>query len=310
MATVTILKRASGKTHLQSVIEGTDTAALSSIQRTSAGAATLWDDVFTTAITIGAAGTPVTVDDSLTVSGVFQGPNDGTGIVIGHAGAAASQGSAPQLVSLTATEIGYLVPADGMMIYNESAAVAQIRVNGSWEEFPSTAEQGEQFPGEHLLGGVMNYPSSGGLTSSEIQYTRIRLIAGQVFDTARTFIASGGSAARSLRMGLYDQVDPTSATGTPDTRVAETNSFTTGGLSGYQEFAFATPTTYSIPTSGFYWVAIIVDSSALSFASSAAYRADYAPVYRETGTGTTLPATVGTITNPAGSIAYASVVEQ
>jgi hypothetical protein len=53
MAAIILLKRATAKAHLTSVIEGTDDAVLSSVIRTASGPATAWNDAFTTSITIG-----------------------------------------------------------------------------------------------------------------------------------------------------------------------------------------------------------------------------------------------------------------
>jgi hypothetical protein len=53
MADVILLKRAAGKGHLTSLAEGTDDAVLSSLVRRTTGVTTLWNEAFTTGITIG-----------------------------------------------------------------------------------------------------------------------------------------------------------------------------------------------------------------------------------------------------------------
>ena len=155
MAAVTILKQNTGKAHLTSVDEANDTFAISGLVRTAAGAATLYTDAFTTGITIGATGTPVTVDDNLIVSGEIRGPSDGTGIVTGEAGTGASTGSTIQIVSLTTTERDDLVEADGMIVYNETDSQLQGRVRAAWVNLGAGAAGGETNTGSNVgIGGV------------------------------------------------------------------------------------------------------------------------------------------------------------
>lgn len=126
MPSITILKRQTGKGHLTSADEANDTVAISGLVRTAAGTAALYTDAFTTAITIGSAGTPVTIADAL------RGPDDGTGLVIGHAPSGATTGSAPQAVSVTTAQKGQLVAANGMSIYDTDLGEYQVRSGGAW----------------------------------------------------------------------------------------------------------------------------------------------------------------------------------
>jgi len=131
---IIILKRQTDKGHLTSANEGADTIAISGLVRTTAAAATLYTDGNTTSITIGASGTPVTIDDNLIVSGEIRGPSDGTGIIIGHASSGASTGSVPQIISMTTTEKGNVVAANGMLLYDSTLGEMQGRIAGSWED--------------------------------------------------------------------------------------------------------------------------------------------------------------------------------
>lgn len=97
MATVTILKRATGKSHTETV----DPTA-----------------------------------DSISVAGVV-GNDDGNGVVIGNAGASASTGSALQAATFTTTERGNLVAANGMVVYNSTLEELQARINGAWVDVRS-----------------------------------------------------------------------------------------------------------------------------------------------------------------------------
>jgi hypothetical protein len=313
MPTVTILKQATGRATPTSFDEANDAIAAAEIARTVAGTATLWGDAFTSSITIGATGTPVTVDDNLIVSGEVQGPDDGTGIVIGAPGTGASGGSTAQLVSLTTAERDFLVGANGMMIYNESALTAQVYNDGSWTNFPEAGggdASTQVQPGIVSLGTLLDYPASGGSSASEIQYVRVFLFAGVTYDAMQVFQESGGAGTRDINLGIYDQATPGSTTGTPNNRVAETGSTATaGGDNGtFVEIALTSP--YLIPTTGYYWLAIIPDSANLKFAVSSTYRADYIPVRRESGTAATLPASAGTLTNPSSAVIWVGAVEQ
>lgn len=126
MAAITILKRQAGKNSLVSVVEAADQIAISGLVRTAAGAATLYDDAFTTGLTLGRAGVPITVADEL------RGPSDGTGLIIGQPSAGASTGSAPQIVSMTTAERDDLVAADGMLVFNTDESALQVRRLSDW----------------------------------------------------------------------------------------------------------------------------------------------------------------------------------
>jgi hypothetical protein len=162
-------------------------------------------------------------------------------------------------------------------------------------------------PGEHMMGNLMNYPSTGGLTSSLVQYTQVYLSAGLQIDTVRAFINAGGSASRNYNVGLYSQTDPADRQGTPNTRERESGSIATTGLSGYVDGTF---TSYTVPTSGYYWVGIVADSAAISWALSAVYRAGFLPQRDETSTGVVLPATAASAALTGATAAvYAAAVE-
>jgi len=173
-------------------------------------------------------------------------------------------------------------------------------------------------PGLYLLGGILDYPSSARMVASEVQYSRIFLPAGIELNNAMTFVDTLGAATRYVRMGLYAQADPTDLdTGLPVTRVAQSNAVATGpGLDGlYLDLPFTdaptggsgTPTSYTIPDTGYYWVALISDNNVVKLATSLVYRESYLPVRRETSTGSVLPATAGTLTNPSSAVALAIV---
>lgn len=165
-------------------------------------------------------------------------------------------------------------------------------------------------PGEHFLGGLLDYGAAGGTTVGEVQYCQIYLSAATAITSMRTYIDSGGATGRNVRMGIYSQTTPSDKNGVPVTRVAQTNSTTTNGTNGTFLTAALT-SSYVVPISGYYWTAIVTDNASnLKLAvSPTVYRAGYLPVRRESGTGTNLPATAGTLTNPSSAIVYVAAVE-
>lgn len=164
-------------------------------------------------------------------------------------------------------------------------------------------------PGELMFGTLLDYPSAGTSSASEIQYVRLRFTQGLVISGIRTFIDSGGTGSRNVRMAIYDQATPGDDAGDPDTRVAQTNSVSTSGTNGtFISEAFIAGD-YTVPTTGFYWIAFITDSPSLKFAVSATHRADFLPHRHETSSGTTLPATTGGLTNPVGAVIYVAGIE-
>jgi hypothetical protein len=310
MAAVTLTKRAVGKAHVRDVPES-DTALLAGLELSAAGGASLYTDANTTSIMIGSSGITTTVASQLQVNLTIFGPSDGTGIVIGATGASASTGSALQVQSYTTTQRNNLVAANGMMIYNSSAGTLQMRVNSRWENVPDEALDATAVqPGIVSLGTLIDYPSSGGSAASEIQYTRVYLIAGVTYDEMQVFVDSGGSGTRNINAGIYDQATPASTTGTPNSRVAQTGTTNVPAGDNGTFKTVALTAAYTVPTTGYYWLALIPDSANLKFATSAAYRASFLPVRREAGAGSTLPATAGTLTNPSSAVIWTGAVEQ
>jgi hypothetical protein len=118
----------------------TDTIKVGGLELSAAGTASLYADANTTAITIGANTSNLTIGCAS-----IRGPDDGTGLVLGHAGdgSPANDGSAPQLVTMTTTQRDFLVAANGMLIYNSTTGTPQV-YDGAWSDFPSGGASGEQ----------------------------------------------------------------------------------------------------------------------------------------------------------------------
>ena len=177
-----------------------------------------------------------------------------------------------------------------------------------WLQTTNTIDNSDA-PGLYFLGALLDYSVGAGLPSGEIQYARAFLLAGLTIRGVEVFVDSGGANNRDLRVGLYSQAVPTDQTGVPLTRVGQSNVTPTGGTNGtYLNIMFTTP--YVISSSGFFWIALVTDSSAVKLISTpTTYRENYPPIFRQTVTGTTLPATASGLSNPASAIAFAAATE-
>lgn len=176
-----------------------------------------------------------------------------------------------------------------------------------WKTATSTVQQAA-LPNEIMFGTLLDYPAQGSSAAGEIQYIRLRLIGGTSFSGMKTFLDSGGSASRYIRFGIYDQTDPDDDTLGPDTRLVQTAQTATGG-DGYISASFIGGD-YTIPSTGFYWIAIVQDSTVINYAVTGSNRADFLPVRREDpGATADLPATAGTLTNPVSALIFVSLLE-
>lgn len=201
-----------------------------------------------------------------------------------------------------------------MPIFNLGQSAYSIGLTGTIQELGNS-----QYHGGHMLGSILDYPNEAVGSAQEIQYTRIVLHAGDIIDRMVYFLAGNGSIARLVRMGIYSQPDPSSVTGVPTTRVAQTNITDTGGASPAFTLTTltdavtggtgGTPTPYIVPITGFYWAAFVADNGIAKYAVTPTVRANFAPIRREATTSVTLPATVGTITNPSSAIVFSAAVQ-
>ena len=102
----------------------------------------------------GADGISLTGD--ATFSGVIKGTDDGTGVVVGHAGAEASKGSTLQVVSVTTTQRDYLTGVNGMMIYNTTTGQFEGYDDG-WTALGG----GGAVPGTDYISWTVNQDATG-----------------------------------------------------------------------------------------------------------------------------------------------------
>jgi hypothetical protein len=160
---VVLTRRASGKAHLREIPES-ETALISGLALSATGTGSIYEDAFTTAITIGggAAQTTVTIGRAaqqtsilgdLRVAGVIDGPNDGTGVVVGLAPSGASTGSAMQAVTVTTAQRDQLVAANGMVVFNSTTGALE-GYNGSWNDLGAGAGGGVSLAATLLIGST------------------------------------------------------------------------------------------------------------------------------------------------------------
>jgi hypothetical protein len=159
---------------------------------------------------------------------------------------------------------------------------------------------------EVAFGAISSYVESGFPVAGEIQYARVELQYGRSIETLRTYIHSGATVSRNINLGIYDQTDPEDPNGVPVNRVAETGTTSTDGASAFFDVSISV---YGVPTPGFYWTGFICDSALVEVSCTQSLAAGFAPVRRETGAGTTLPLTAGTLTNPSSPVIYVAAVE-
>jgi hypothetical protein len=198
---------------------------------------------------------------------------------------------------------------DGNILISDAAATNGVR----WVDGGGLLVRENERPRRLYLGHLMSYPNKGASTSASlIYYVQVYISADTVIESMETFIDSGATAARNLRMGMYDQSDPTDFEGAPNNRVAQTANvvlaLADNGL--YKLVPLDGGGTYTIPTSGYYWVALITDNTNVKFAVSDAFVAAFLPHRHESGAGTTLPATAGSITDPGGALPFIAGVRQ
>lgn len=154
------------------------------------------------------------------------------------------------------------------------------------------------------FGGASGSPQA----ANQVEYVRVWLPKGRVITKMRTNIVSGANGTRQLSMGIYDQATPTSITGTPNNRVATTGANTPpNATTGFYDVALSA--SYTVPNSGFYWLAISADNGTMAFMLSVVYRAGFINRREETPGAFGLPATAGATTQPQSALLFLAAVE-
>ena len=170
-----------------------------------------------------------------------------------------------------------------------------------------TGVGGANVPGEFSYGNRLNYSNGQGSKSAgEIQYTRIKLAQGTTLSGMRTFVANAAAGAKNVRLGLYNQTDPTDESLVPNAKVRETAVVDVSGVTNTFFNPAFTAGNYVVPASGYYWVAIIQDSNSITYATAPGIHPGFLASRVQSGAGTTLPATASGLSNPAGALVFAA----
>lgn len=174
----------------------------------------------------------------------------------------------------------------------------------------STSTEHVEYARRFFLGHLMSYPNKGSVAStSDVQYTRVWINEGIVIESGETFCVNAHNGDQ-LRIGLYNQLTPTSLIEDPYQKLAETSIYTFTGSddNSFININFVSP--YAISVSGYYWIAIIINDTRTTFAVSDTFRSEFLPRREESSTGVTLPSTAGSLSNPTAACAYAAVIRQ
>jgi len=155
--------------------------------------------------------------------------------------------------------------------------------------------------------GTLTVQTSGGLAT--ITYTGTS--GGNSFTGCTTTSGTGtlSSTAGSNTVAQFTSAASTSITGLPVILVASTGSTAQSGTSAYQTVNLLA--NYTVPFTGYYWLAMVGSSTTARFAVSNQYQTGFIPVQYQTGlTGVTFPTAVGTLAAAASTaLLYVAVSE-
>jgi len=140
-------------------------------------------------------------------------------------------------------------------------------------------------------------------TEDVINYYRVWLPTGITLQALAVYLAGAGAApGMTAWLGLYDQTNPdqedwTVAAGQPNTLVASTAGAGTNIQAPTGEKAVALASSYAVPTTGFYWLAVKVNWTGIGgnspwwLSNLLFYGGDNYPAYQETYATAGLPVT-------------------
>ena len=166
----------------------------------------------------------------------------------------------------------------------------------------------QEHPGTSFLGSLPDYPYQAGVSGAfDIQYTRVWLFKDAVMESMETFLVS--TSAQDLRFALYSQTVPADSSLGPSTKVAETAVIPVTSANDGSYVGGFLSSSYTIPTTGYYWLAFLCSSTSPKFAASVTFRADYLPRREESNATATFPVTTGTLTNPTSACLFVAIVK-
>jgi hypothetical protein len=203
---------------------------------------------------------------------------------------------------------GYAVGSLWVDTTSDSAFLCANAATGAavWIDVGGTQSRNSPVYG---YGTPLDYTASGSVSTSDVQYVRVFLNAGVTLASMTSFYRGGGAAARLVRMGIYDQADPLSLTDVPRNKVAETASTSSGGWTANSYPTLPLLSSYTVPSAGFYWFALIQGASQINWSVTPVFPPGQVPLYFEASTGVTLPATAGTLTTATSAVALCGALE-
>jgi len=212
------------------------------------------------------------------------------------------------------TSKGYAV---GSLWINTSGSTAWVCMGATkgaaqWQltsQESGTAASGQlqTFNGQltHFLGRYTDYSGSVALVASRLYYIRNWLNVGTVITKMECGSVTGATA--NINMGIYNEASGN----VPNSRLAQTGTTAIGAGNSNTFVAVALSAPWTVPSSGYYWFAIICDSATPTFSATANVRGQpmiNRAVLFQAGSTTVLPATASTA-NTNSAVPYLSAVE-
>ncbi len=190
----------------------------------------------------------------------------------------------------------------------------RIKLDGDEAWAPAPGGSTQERPGRQFLGSLIDYPNKGSWDkASQIQYVRVFLAAGVEITSCEIFQGKGSGS--NIRIGIYSQSDPgegdhRQAAGQPQTRVAQTAATTLVVGNDLSFVSIALSSSYTVPTTGYYWIAMISTLTGLEVPTTQnMVYGQFVPRYTEQGSGTTLPSSAGTLATSAKGIGWVALTE-
>lgn len=162
----------------------------------------------------------------------------------------------------------------------------------------------KELPDVTFLGNIMNYPNSVGVGGAyDIQYTRVWLHEDSTVSKIGLFLRAA-SGTQDIRFAIYDQTASNGCISEPHNKVAETAAVSVSSIDAGAYVRQELTSSYVIPTTGYYWLAFMASSTALKFAGSGTFIANFLPRHEQANPDINFPATASGFTNPISACIF------
>jgi len=203
---------------------------------------------------------------------------------------------ASDLLAITEDDGSTLAKIQGKAAENDNEFITKAQLeggNGGNFSFKGDTHN------KYLYGNITDYPVLANPLVNEVQYTRIRMRAGEELTHFETYIGKGDGTDK-IRMALYDQVDPANTNSVPNDKLIETALTATPTTNNYFTIAIS----YTILATGYYWLAMVSDTPQEIAATAHEYEANLSFRREQTTSNGDLPATASGLSNPRSRILY------